>query len=744
MNATKTARLVVAVLTALVFTAPAAAQTQVFGLNAEGEIEVGGRIYGEKPSRTRSAKFEEYRDLPELPYLGQFQFRLFKPDESYSSEFTGSKWGQQDQEFSLRTGRLGLWEFGFDWDQTPHLFSTNARMLATESARGVFTLPAPRPAGAAYNTAPGLDEIGTRWDTARVLFRLTPAPDLELKAQYTRIHKDGDRPLAVPFGFSFIEVLEPIEQTIHEARLGGAIAREQWQLQFGYTFSLFQNNLRSVTTDNPSAAADAAFVASATGGSSTPGSGRLSLPPDNMAHTLSLAGGANLPWWRTRVTSNVSYSLQIQNDDFLPHTRNPNIVANAGPDLTLPQSDLNGQIHVFLFNVNATSRPLTPLTLSAKYRLYSYIDASDTIIFPALVETDTTLNRQAHLAGRWSYTRHNADLDGRWRILQPLALTLGTGWERWGRSDHREVPESDEIFGKAALDLTPWDWLLVRAKYTPSFRRINQYNTRAHAEHTTVEEDASASLQGQSFELRKFDEGERDRQRVDLLVQLMPTDSLTVTPTVGWRYDDYIRSSLGLQQATTWSAGTDLNWTPVERFSIFGGYTHESIFQKQRSRYRPVVTAVTAQCPVPPCTFDFADFEWISDNTDTVDTYHLGVKVSLIPKVLDWSLTGNYSNALGRIETRNLVRPASGTAAQNSSATAKRMPAFEDTLWRLETGRKYHFWKNWTAGIAYIFESFEKNDWRTEHLDPFMPSVGLGAIWLGNDLKNYTAHIVGL
>ena len=731
MKAARTARLAVAASVILGLSGPASAQTEIFGLGAEGEVELGGRIYGEKPSREREAKFEEYRDLPSGLYVGEFRLRLFKPDESYSFELGGSKWGQQDQEFSLLTGRLGLWEFGFDWDQTPHIFSTNARLLATESARGVYTLPNPRPAGNDYNAVPKLDEVSSRWDTARLLFRLTPTPDLEVKAQYTRIHKSGDRPMSVPFGFSFIEVLEPIEQTVHDVKLQVGIAKPQWQLQFGYTLSLFENDLDSLTTDNPNAAADGAF--NAANGTSTPGAGRLSLPPDNMAHTFNLAGGVSLPWWRTRVTSNFSYSFQLQNAEFLPHTRNQVLVANGGPDIVLPQDSLNGNVQILLYNFNVTSRPLSPLTLSLKYRFYDYMDESDTITFPGLVETDTTLE-PARRAGRWPFSKHNADIDARWRIVRPVAFTLGVGWERWNRSPHREVTKSDEFFGKAALDLTPWDWLMVKAKYTPSFRRIASYNTRAHAEHSTSEEDA-LNLAGQSLLLRKLDEADRDRHRIDLLAQLMPTEAFTATPTLGWRHDDYIASPLGLQEETSWSAGIDLNWMPAQRLSIYGGYVHESIFQKQRSRYRPVAGGVT---------FDFTDFEWISDNTDTIDTYNLGIKVALIPKVLEWSANGNYSYAVGRIESRNPVAPTSGTAAQNASATATDFPAFEDALLRVETGLKYHFLKNWTAGLGYVFESFEKHDWRTDHLDPFIPSVGLGAIWLGSDQKNYTAHIAVL
>ncbi len=735
MRAAATARLVVAALAALCVADPAAAQTQVFGLDVEGDVEAGFRGFADQPSSQRRAKFEEYRDFPaERPFLYQLNLRFFKPDESYSTEFGGSKWGQQDQEFSLRTGRLGLWEFGFDWDQIPHTFSTNARMLATETRRGVFTLPAGLagraanaglPAdGPSYNAAPRLDEISVRWDTARILFKLTPTPDLELKAEYTRINKDGDRPMGVPFGFNFIEVLEPIEQTVHDFRLQGTIARERWQLQFGYTLSIFQNSLSALTTDNPVRATDTAAASA---------SGTMSLPPDNTAHTFSLAGGVNLPWWRTRVTSNFSYSLRLQNDDFLPHTRNPLIMAAGGSDLVLPQKSLNGNVQVFLFNLNATSRPLPPLTLSLKYRLYDYMDVSDVMQFGATVDADTTLHAEDRRPGRWSFRKQNTDLDGRWQIIRPVAFTLGVGWERWDRNEHREVPESDEFFGKAALDVTPSDWLLVKAKYTPSFRRINLYNPKAHPSHTVVEDVGPSTAAQQSFLLRKFDEGERDRQRVDLLVQLTPTDTFTVTPTVGYRWDDYIRSVLGLQQETSWSAGMDVNWSPVERVSFSAGYVHESIFQKMRSRSRPSIGGVAV---------DFADFDWISDNTDTIETVHAGMKATLIPRVLDWTFGANYSYALGRIETWNPVAPASSTAANNLTATARPMPAFTDSLLRLETALKYYFWKNWTANLGYALEEFNKHDWRTDTLNPV--NTGVNGVYLGNDLKNYTAHIVAL
>ncbi|HET7342045.1 MAG TPA: MtrB/PioB family outer membrane beta-barrel protein, partial [Methylomirabilota bacterium] len=334
--------------------------------------------------------------------------------------------------------------------------------------------------------------------------------------------------------------------------------------------------------------------------------------------------------------------------------------------------------------------------------------------------------------GRFDFRRQNADLDARYQLLAPVALTVGTGWEHWDRNSHREVPETDEFFGKLAVDVTPADWLLVRTSYRPSFRRINEYNTRAHAAHV-VEEDPAAALQGQSILLRKFDEAERDRQRVDMEWQITPWDTLTITPSASYRYDDYIASVLGLQQEVSWSLGIDVGWTPNRRLSVSGGYVHEVNEQKMRSRSRPVTGATT---------FDFADFEWISFMADTVDTMHTGVNVALIPGVLDWVAGVNYATATGRIETRNPVAPASGTAAQRASATAKPMPAVEDSLLRLDVALKYHFWKSWTATLGYAFESFQKEDWRTDTLRPFVP--GVTSIFLGNDARNYDAHIVGV
>ncbi len=778
MTSLRRAGLVVGILGpllgALAWAPPAYGQINIGGFNMEGDAEAGGRYFIERPSPTRRGKFEEYRDINQGVFLNELRLRFFRPDDSYSFGFGGANWGLDNQEYALRAGRLGVWEFTFDWDETPHLISTTARTRTVEVSPGVFKLPfrpdatSISPAeGALYNAGREVD-VGVRWDTARIAMVVTPTPELEFRSEYTRIHKGGDLPFGVAMGSpgnDFIEVFQPIDQNINDVRLRSTIARENWQLQVGYNFSKFENANNLVIADNPLRQTFSAFVPSATGGSSNPAFGQSSLPPDNQAHTIYLGGGVDLPW-RTRVNGSFSYSLRLQDDNFLPYTINPNIanfvasgVNPAIPTglLTLPQDSLEGKAGIATLNVNAVNRAIPHLTLGLRFRYFNHDEMTDEITFPVQVVNDQTLTIEERQNSAFSYQRYNVDTDAKYRVTNNLATTVGGGWERMNRApQHREVPQSDDYYAKLAVDWTATDWLLTRLTYRPSWRRIDEYNTFAHIAHTSVEEELSPNEQAQSQStlLRKYDEAARNRQQVDLLLQFTPTDNTTIGISGGWRSDNYQGGQFGLLEATTWSAGFDASWTPVDKVVFFGGYVYENSFQKIQSRNRDVatVTGVPANCtPIPgttptqsSCVSDFPDWNWISNNIDQVQTAHIGANVALIPRKLEWSTTANYSYALGSVDNRNptvpLPHPAQGFPS-TANAVARRQPAYEDSLIRLDTAIRYWFTKEWALSVGYAFETFEKHDWRTDTLNPWQP--GSNSIFLGNDSRDYTAHIIG-
>jgi hypothetical protein len=267
------------------------------------------------------------------------------------------------------------------------------------------------------------------------------------------------------------------------------------------------------------------------------------------------------------------------------------------------------------------------------------------------------LNIEEVASSRFSYTKHNAGADVGWRLLTPLALKVGHEWEWWNRdSRHREAPLTNEHTPKISLDYTPLDWLLLRASYAHSWRRISDYNTFAHLAHTVLEEE---SLQGeipqsQSLLLRKYDEADRDRDRVDLLIQLIPFDTLTLTPTLSFRNDDYTNSPLGLQNDQSWAAGVDISWSPMERLALFASYMREEFDTRQRSRYRE-----------PPAQLENPTFDWVAENNDSIDTVGAGIASIAI------SITGR------RIPTN---QRASGNGECNGS-TPRGTPSAFSPLW---------------------------------------------------------------
>ena len=727
---------------------------RIGGWNLEGYGEVGLRFFPQKPSEAQEGKFMEYQDLNTGLYLDNLRLRLFRPDEKYSFEITGRDWGLKTMELGLTATRLGLWEAGFEWDQMRRLYSTDAKMLETETKDGVWTLPTPRPPLGAYNQVPFADEIGVQWNTARIFFKLTPTPDVDVSAQYTRIRKDGDRPMGIAFGSpgnNFFEVLQPIDQTIHEFKLQGTWTKEKWQLQFAYTLSVFENDLQFMRADNPCSnttkpAATAASLAPCSASDlSGPQFGTMSLPPTNMANTISLSGGVNLPW-RTRVNANFSYSVWTQNADFLPQTSTNSLPASI-PALALPEQSLNGNVQNILLNVTATSRPFpAPVTLTAKYRYYNLMDESDRPVFSAfLVDDANTVTQGPQRADRFSYMRQGASLDARWQIAQPVSFTTGVGWDQWNRGKVFEVPQTNTFSAKAALDWIPAEWALIRATYEPSFRRGNRYCTNCLAQ---GEEAAEPGELGQSYLLRKFNEADLNQQSANLMLQFTPLDGLSITPNLNYTNQDYIASGLfdnsaypgpaegnvmlGVQQVTSWSAGLDINWKPTDRISFAGGYMYEQRYEKMRSRANR--------------TPDIPALDWISNITDTIQTIHFSSLASLIPGTLDLKLNANYSYALGTVFTRTPnaagFNVGGGVGPFPATAQAQRFPAYTDGLLIVGGSLRYHFWNNWTASLNYAYEQWRKTNWQTDTLNPFEP--GVSSIWLGNNLKNFNAQIVSI
>ena len=119
-------------------TAPAAEPIPYWWFH--GDVEVGGRFFTNGPSRDGNqvrngspnqngqnlAKFYEYRDLRPGPF-SNIWLSIGTNDGLYQIDIFGKNIGYNDQQYGLDASKAGQQYFNFQWDQSPHLYSTTAQ-----------------------------------------------------------------------------------------------------------------------------------------------------------------------------------------------------------------------------------------------------------------------------------------------------------------------------------------------------------------------------------------------------------------------------------------------------------------------------------------------------------------------------------------------------------------------------------------------------------------------------------------
>lgn len=692
------------------------AQTDLGTIVATGELEVGGRFIPEDSSTFGSSEYEEYRE--QRPgVFGNARLLLEGKEGKYYFEGSATDIAERDQHYEVASGRYGRYRLELEFDEFVHVFSNTARSPYTDQGDGVLTLSAqPLPVNATLNSAPGVP-LRFRLQTGRIGFFYRPLADLELNAGYWIQQKEGTRPFGIAFGSpgaNFVNVAGPIDERTHEVTGGIQVARDTWSLRLDYTGSFYENDLDTMTVDNPLVAADTAAAGSRRG--------RTDLAPDNSAHTVSLTGAATLPLgFPARFAGTVSYGMRFQNDSFIPHTINSLIAGNPALD-PLPAGGLDAEVRTLLANLVLTGRPHRDLNLSARYRFYDYNSDISLLTFTDHVINDRTfVDNEPRFNTPMDHRTHNASLDASYRLARPTTLKLGYEWERWDRSDHREVVRTDEHTAKAAVDYKPAAWALLRAGYRFGIRRGTDYNTFAHLLHAVQEDEALATMPvGQSTFLRKFDEADRVRHQGDVLAQVSPREDVTLSVTGGYGLTNYDESTFGLTDDERWSVGGDVGYRPLDWLALSAWYTFEDIQFRQESRRRPFGSVG----PGDPAN------DWSSTSEDEVHTAGAGADLVLVPERLDASFS--YVLEVAKAKTR---------AAGGSTSTAVDFPDIKDTLQTFIAALRYHLVKNMTVKAEYRFEHFNLANFKTDNLQPFMTGSD---IFLGDRVDDYVAHVLAL
>lgn len=719
----------------------AAAGVEGLGWVVGGSIEAGGMYsFG----NTDSSKYNNYRDM-DNGFLGELILKGEKKDSPYYFEIGAKNPARTDQAYEFAFGRFGMFYLDGEWNQTPIVLSNNARTIYQLSGDTFYLPSAQRTSiAAAFTGPPGPTTVAGRvninntinrllWpvdlgynsNVGRVDLKYTPLDGLRFDFGYENITQQGNRAASAQMAGStsgpINELAIPIETSTNQFKFGAEYARANWGLQFKYLGSFFNNENTGYTWQNPAVV------------TSTPAANafdRFAAAPDNMANTFSLTGTASLPW-RTRINATAAYTMLRQNQAFEYSTANPTLLRQNTDDAGNGSADAKSNLA--LANIVVTSRPIDSLTATARYRYFEYQNDMPFHEFSDVYVSGGT-TRVAAETENASYTTQSAGFDLGWRPNRTVSLKGGYEYVYWRRSNFGEQqdPGSDanstftttENIARFAADVTPVDWFLGRLTYTWGSRTIENYVQAPVAELP------------QSW---KYDYAPRIRNKVDTLFQFTPWETFSPSFSIGYAKDDYYQNQFGLTGNDYFSAGTNLDWSPVSWLTLSFDYTYEQYQYQMTSRY-----LVGGTFPGIPAN------TWQSRSKDEFQNVGLNATVNIIPKKFD--VTMGYVVNFGYTTFQN-------TNLNLSAATAvpQAYPyAWDRVLNVLQTFRilgRYRVTDQLSVRGGFAYERYNEKDWARDPMAPFMgfydsdrpngPAIAAASqsVWLGATQPNYEAYI---
>lgn len=713
-----------------------------------------------------SAKFEEYRRIPQAS-AGDFWLNYDK--EARFFHFKGTGLAQDDQRFSLSSGQYGKIKLDFTYDQIPHRFAYNGKTLYSGVGSGNLLIAdriqtdlqsSTSSADAAtrisdYMGAATLTDLQLLRKRNRAELTLLRGGPLGVKMELNTEKREGTRPLGGSFGFGdTVEIPEPINYDTSDLKVTAEYVRNRTYLSSAYTTSKFDNNVSTVTWDNPFRATDStaanAYILTYAGG---PSMGRMDLYPSSKSSDLTLTGALSELPLSSRLALTASWGSMKQNDPFVPFTTNTAITQGAVTGTTgvtapcdafdlscLPATSAHAKVDTTLMNLLWTAAPSRRLHLKAKYRTYERSNDTPEIDFVGYVRADAVWEAEEIKNEPLSYKTTTTSADAAYDLFDATALTVGYTADKMKRT-HREVASQTDNSWKVSLDNHSADWLTLRASLLTGARN-GEYDFRAPFE---GEEGNPPQLPW----LRKYDEARLGHNKWQLLATAYASPALTFTASAVLGKNNYNQSAFGLlhDESTLYSLDADYNLT--ERFGLHGFLTRENLNNTQKARHwsptNPdgsggVGDPYNTSNPNNQPPYDDPS-NWTAQNESKVNTIGLGLNWNLSPKKLDFNLSYAFEKADGNTQFSSVVGGSSTT--DNNNFTPAPFPQVDTTKRHtLDTGFKYHLLDDFALAFGYFWEKYDINDFTLNGFAniPTAPNGNFnGAVLLGALPKPYSA-----
>lgn len=501
-----------------------------------------------------------------------------RSDEAVWFKLNARNLGLRTQEMGVSYEKQGDWAIGLDYNQIPRYSPYDVMTAVSGVGTNTITQPNIANTAAAANN-PNLYEVNLR--TERDITTLTAskfiAKDLKLGFSFknedkTGLRMDGVRGVAgtgvanLYSGFLFTP--EPIDQNHKQFEAMLDYAGKNYQVTAGYYGSFLSTKYNAL---NVIGGTNTALVASAVPLSP------IALAPDNSMQQFYVNGAYNFSA-DTRANLKVAYSENQQDDSFL--TGQPTL-AGVGPNL-------GGKVQTTEVYSSVTSRVTKDLKLLASWR---YEDRRDKTPVVTYYSTGVTNSPESHVA---NWGKFEAD------------YRLGAGYSVTAGADYTN---------KSSLQ---WD----RHKVTETTTRLALRKTMSETVNGTLavshaERTGSDWITTTTLPLYPVYLADRTRNKVRAMVDWAVTEALNLQAAYEAYFDDYRRSTYGLDSGQGQVVSLDGSYVLNDRWKMNAWYAKQVGESKQ---YMQGQYCSTANCVTKP-----AKVPWNANLTQNGDQVGFGV-----------------------------------------------------------------------------------------------------------------------
>ncbi len=719
---------------------------------------------------TDTASFREFTDWSEAPVLSGFKIQGLNLQSGEHLSFSGGSIGRNDQFFRLNYGRYGDYDINAWFNQIPHTFSSNARVLWNGAGTGQLTLPGGLEPGA--SSAQAIRDIlfNNEQSTLKLerkrgglAITATPWKNIELFFNSNTEWRDGTRPFGGTFNYPTLgqvsETVEPINYVTQELDLGFRYAGATYQANFIYNGSLFFNDTETLVWENPGLSLFQPDF--------TPEQGRFALAPDNQFHQLKLDFAALLPFLGGRWTTSIAYNRKTQDQQLLPPTISTGIGNNTGIPVNfdlwnttaaLSQTSADARIQTMFAQAELSLQPSSQLRTTLEFRYLDEDNDTDYTAFNPLTGEfgyipedggflfndgifqpgragDLLRFRSVPFAKDEISVRLNAD----YRLAS--SMKLGLSYEHLEEDhDHRERGELRD--DRVRLQFTdrsgPWASLRAAAEYAR--RSGDDYDLNPFSQFLSSNLPGFVPLFGNSTaprelaDLQVFDLSSRNQLVADLQLRFTIGLRSDLAFSANYQRDDF-NAEFGLRETEQISANAEWNYQFDDNGNSFLYYSYQSHDRNAANinDIGPAGTDPTAGGDVFPL-----ENAWRQALNESHHAAGIGFTRQWNKLLLEADYSFGYSSSrLGF----SFNSAGALTAGVDINATGTGFPnqTFEQHLVRLSL--RYPITDKVAARVFYHLESEDINDF---HFDGLTDPVVDNQLFLLAVPEDFTAHVVGI